>query len=771
MVENITERKHAFEESDRFFSLSQEMLCTVGFDGYFKKLNRSWEKALGYSLEELLIKPYLEFIHPNDKQKTLLEAEKLSTGLNTYSFENRYLCKNGEVCCLIWSVVTVVEEQLFYCSARNITDRKKFEQDLQIRTEQFECLINAAPFGIYMMDDNFCIRHMNSYALPIFGNIPDLIGRNFSEVMHILWPAPKAEEIIQQFRHTLETGESLIAEIVEQRSDRNITEFYAWEIHRLPLPSGKLGVVCYFQDISQRVIAQQAIIESEDRYRTLFNCMDQGYCVVEMIFDAQHKPYDYRFLEVNPPFEEQSSLVNATGHTILELVSDFDYGLIATYGQVALTGHPIRFEREVKELNRWFDIYAFRINSEGNNKVAILFSNISGRKLEQEALRQSEERFRVLFDLGPVAMYTVDASSRIQEYNQNAVALWGCKPLRGDPIEKYCSAYKIYLPDGTLVPHTESPIAAVLQGHIPSAVDVEGILERLDGTRICVVANVVPLKNGQGEIIGAMNCLVDMTFRKNAENTLISNVLELQTAKLFAEKANLAKSEFLSSMSHELRTPLNSILGFAQLLESSTSPLTLTQTRNIQQILEAGWYLLTLINEILDLAQIESGKQAIMLECLLVKEVMRECATLTEPLAKKHGISTIFREIEGAICVSADVTRFKQIMINLLSNAIKYNKVSGTVVIDYVISQSSLRICVIDTGTGMSADQLAQLFQPFNRLGRQANIEEGTGIGLMVCKRLIELMNGKIGVKSTVNIGSEFWIELDLIDKTKQVVA
>ncbi len=892
-VEDISTRKQAIEDSRLFFSLSQEMLCTVGFDGYLKKLNGTWEKTLGYSLEELLAKPYVEFVHPDDQKKTIFEAEKLSAGHNSIAFENRYLCKNGEVRCLLWSVVTVAEEQLFYCSARDITDRKQFEQDLLLRTEQFECLVNAAPFGIHVMDENFTVLHVNPYALPAFGNIPNLIGRSFGDVMHMLWPTPKADEIIQQFRHTLETGESIVvAEMIEQRVDLEATEYYAWEIHRIPLPNSKLGVVCYFQDISQRVLAQQAIIESEDRYRTLFNCMDQGYCVVEVIFDAQHKAYDYRFLEVNPPFEEQSGLANATGKTILELIPDFNPRLIATYGQVALTGEPIRFEHEVKELNRWFDIYAFRIKSAENNKVAVLFSNITERKQtqqalieremrlqafvssssdtiysmsadwqilhqvegrnfikeskksnanwlqeniypddqclvqaaikqaiqtksiftlehrvlrldntvgwilsravplfnqqgeitewfgtatditerkkEQEALRQSEERYRALFDLGPVAMYAVDISGTIQDYNRNAVAMWGREPQRGDPSERYCCAFKAYLPDGTPLLPEENAVAAVLQGLMPMISDAEATLERLDGSRVNVLANVVPLKNMQGQITGAMNCLVDITYRKNAEEALVSNILELQTAKLIAEKANLAKSEFLSSMSHELRTPLNSILGFAQLLESSASPLTLTQTRNIKQILEAGWYLLTLINEILDLAQIESGKQAIVLERVLIKEVMHECATMIEPLAKKHGVSTFFSALEGSICVHADITRLKQIMINLLSNAIKYNKVGGTVVIDYALNQNSLRICVIDTGLGMMAEQLAQLFQPFNRLGRQANIEEGTGIGLMVCKRLIELMNGKIGVKSTVGIGSEFWIELDLMADTTQ---
>ena len=303
----------------------------------------------------------------------------------------------------------------------------------------------------------------------------------------------------------------------------------------------------------------------------------------------------------------------------------------------------------------------------------------------------------------------------------------------------------------------------MLQGQVPTAIDVDAVLERLDGSRVSVVCNVVPLKNAQGEIVGAINCLIDMTYRKNVEDVLFKNNLELQSAKLIAEKASLAKSEFLSRMTHELRTPLNAILGFAQLLESGKTPLTDLQKRNTQEILKAGWYLLELINEILDLAQIESGQQVILLEAVSVKDVMRECASLIDPLALKQNISINFNALADDTIVHADKTRLKQILINLLSNAIKYNKVDGTVTVNYTLSQNVLRICVIDTGEGLSSEQLHQLFQPFNRLGRQANLEEGTGIGLVVCKRLIELMHGKIGVESTLDVGSEFWIELDLI--------
>ena len=257
--------------------------------------------------------------------------------------------------------------------------------------------------------------------------------------------------------------------------------------------------------------------------------------------------------------------------------------------------------------------------------------------------------------------------------------------------------------------------------------------------------------------------LRDITERKRMHRLLQEKHVELEAAKSVAEKANVAKSEFLSSMSHELRTPLNTILGFAQLMESGSPPPTPSQKIKIDQILRAGWYLLELINEILDLALIESGRLSLSIESVPLAAVMRECEAMIEPQTRKHGVSVAFPRLVVPYFVKADRTRVKQVLINLLSNAIKYNKAGGTVTVDCIASPPGrLRICVADTGEGLPPEKLAQLFQPFNRLGQETSAEEGTGIGLVVCKRLIELMGGVIGVDSTVGKGSVFWIEMNL---------
>jgi CheY-like chemotaxis protein len=214
-------------------------------------------------------------------------------------------------------------------------------------------------------------------------------------------------------------------------------------------------------------------------------------------------------------------------------------------------------------------------------------------------------------------------------------------------------------------------------------------------------------------------------------------------------------------MSHELRSPLNAILGFAQLMESASPKPSPSQQGSIEQILQAGWYLLELINEILDLALIESGKLSLSLEPISLAEVLHDCQAMIEPQMQKSGIQMNFPQFVDPVFVRADWTRLKQVLINLLSNAIKYNRVGGIVNVSCsVMANGLVRLSIEDTGEGLTTDKLAQLFQPFNRLGRESSSTEGTGIGLVVSKRLIELMGGVIGVESRVGIGSVFWIEL-----------
>ncbi len=248
---------------------------------------------------------------------------------------------------------------------------------------------------------------------------------------------------------------------------------------------------------------------------------------------------------------------------------------------------------------------------------------------------------------------------------------------------------------------------------------------------------------------------------------------DLLAATREAENANRAKSEFLSNMSHELRTPLNAIIGFGQLL-SHADVAGGNAERNrgfVQHIVDAGNHLLTLINEILNLAQIESGNVSISLEPVDLREVLEECHALTRTASAQRGIRLVF-PMETTLHVNADRTRLKQVLLNLLSNAVKYNREHGAVIVECTAGDHGrVRVAVQDTGAGLTPEQLRQLFQPFNRLGLDKTVIEGSGIGLVLTKRLVELMGGTIGVHSTPGTGSTFWIDLRSAEPAKLEVA
>jgi signal transduction histidine kinase len=244
------------------------------------------------------------------------------------------------------------------------------------------------------------------------------------------------------------------------------------------------------------------------------------------------------------------------------------------------------------------------------------------------------------------------------------------------------------------------------------------------------------------------------------EDRVQERTFELKEARDDAVSASQAKSEFLSSMSHELRTPLNAVIGFSQMLEMS-SEMDPDDLDSVHEINKAGNHLLGLINEILDLAKIESGRMDLIIMPLLIDDVIAAAQSLVMPLLDKHGISLKVPQGNPYI-VQADLTRLKQVLINLLSNAIKYNRPNGTVELTVHESERPgfARINVIDSGTGIEPDKLELLFEPFNRLGHEGSRIEGTGIGLTITRRIVEMMNGYVGVESRVGEGSTFWVDI-----------
>ena len=375
-----------------------------------------------------------------------------------------------------------------------------------------------------------------------------------------------------------------------------------------------------------------------------------------------------------------------------------------------------------------------------------------------QRLRDQQFYTRSLFEANIDALITTDTSGIITDVNKQMEALTGCTrdELIGAPFKRFFTDPE----------QAGMSIKQVLSEKKVS--NYELTARARDGKETVVSYNATTFYDRDRKLQGVFAAARDVTERNRLDQVLQDKNVELQNAKYVAEKANLAKSEFLSSMSHELRSPLNAILGFGQLLESDSPPPTFIQKQSITQILQAGWHLLKLIDEILDLAKVESGQVPLSPEPVSLAEVIQECKDMIETQANQAGIQLIFPHFFSPFFVRADRTRVKQVLLNLLSNAIKYNSKLGTVRLEcQETAQKHIRVSIQDNGAGLSPEHQQQLFQAFNRLGQDSSGVEGTGIGLVVAKRLIELMGGTIGADSTLGVGSVFWFELDPIGEPR----
>lgn len=408
----------------------------------------------------------------------------------------------------------------------------------------------------------------------------------------------------------------------------------------------------------------------------------------------------------------------------------------------------------------------------GERLVTGIISDITERRaaealLEQQAeeLLRSEEALRtqtrvvqsIVASMGD-GVIVADENSELLLVNPAAEHLVPA-PLTSGPLMLEGDGLSgLFLPDSeTPYPADELPLARAIRGESTDGAELfVRSAGRPDGFWVSQTAR--PLKDEDGVLHGGVVIVRDITEQKRAREAL-------HQAKVEAESANHAKSEFLSRMSHELRTPMNAILGFAQLLDFD--PLTAEQRDGVSRILKAGRHLLGLINEVLDISRIEAGRVNVEIEAVSPLEVVEAAVELVRPLMENRGISLAWPETAPSNWqIQADRQRLTQVILNLLSNAVKYNSEHGTVTVGFEESAGRrLRIRITDTGAGIPPEHLSKLFVPFERLGADRTAVEGTGLGLALAQRFMHLMGGGIGVDSTVGVGSTFWVEMPLDER------
>lgn len=507
-----------------------------------------------------------------------------------------------------------------------IAERTKVQQALAEKAR----LLDLSNDAIVVLDCDHRIQYWNQGAMELYGwSREEALGKISYDLLHTVFLQPIeqiTEELLRTNRWTGELihtkrGGSRVSVLVRKVMDRDTQ-------------GNAVAIMEYMTDITGRKHAEESLRMSEERYRSLFNSIDEGFCIIEMLFDENAKPVDYRFLETNPAFEKQSGLHGASGKRMLELSPGHEPHWFNVYGTVALTGESVRFESEAKAMNRWFDVYAFRLDEPERRKVAVLFTDVSERKRSEAILRESREK-----------------------------------------IENYA-----------------------------------GDLQKVVGVR---------------------------------------------TAELTASNQQL--EAIVYSMAHDLRAPLRSMQGFsAMLVDEASTALSASGQDYAHRIDQSAQFMDALLSDLL--AYTRTSQQHVELTAVNLERVV---GSVLSRMQKEIGDMNACVECSGPWPeVRAHEPTLIQILSQLTSNALKFVRPDVPLQVKLWAEEQTdcIRIWVEDNGLGIAPDYQKQIFRLFIRLDRGKY--RGTGAGLAIVQKGIERMGGRVGVKSTLGQGSQFWIEL-----------
>ncbi len=620
---------------------------------------------------------------------------------------------------------------------RDITDRKQAERKLLESERQSRNILESITDAFVALNRDWRFTYLNPEAERLLGRtVDELLGKNIFEE----YPGLGGSEFETTYRRAMD-GHDADA----------LTAFYPdherW--YEVRPYSAADGISVYFRDVTERLQAEQDLRESEERYRTLFQSMDEGFCVVEMIFDADSRPVDYRIVEMNPAFERHTGLEGVVGKTVMEFAPNLERHWFETYGRVALTGEPVRFQHLAKPLgNRWFDVYAFRIGSPENRRVAILFNDITGRRRAEAALRESEAHFRSMADNAPTILWVTNPDGVCTYLSQKWYEFTGGSP--GDDLG-FGWLDRVHRDD---IAQTKATFLDANEKQTSFTVDYR--LRRKDGEFRWAADTGMPRFDDDGTFEGYVGTVADIHERKLAEESLRTLAAELS-------EADRRKDEFLATLAHELRNPLAPIrTGLEALKLVGNDPATVNEIRNTME--RQTQQLIMLVDDLLDVSRITRGKLELRRCKVEVGEIVKSAVEASKPFIDEAGHTFTVSVADRSLVLEADPHRLSQVLSNLLNNAAKYTPDGGHIQLSVEKDGHDVVLSVKDNGIGIPAEMSDRIFEIFAQIERPMEKGyTGLGIGLTLVKSLTELHQGQVEVLSDgEGHGSEFRVRLPL---------
>lgn len=757
---DITDKKHAEQERDRFFSLSLDLLCTAGMDGYFKQLNPTWMNALGYTKKELLSKPFIEFVHPDDRERTIQAASKLSKGWEIVDFENRYISKDGSYKWLSWKSMSIPEDEIIYAVARDETDRKKIEETIRKNEDTLKDFLMSANDLIQIVGADGRIQFVNRAWKETLGyEDHEIEGMDFRQILH---------EDSQQ--HCINIFNNIEKDNSYSNLEITFITKLGKEIHVEGNINGRfeegkfVSTRGIFRDVTQKR-------KQDEKIRQLSQAVEQS--PASIIITDTEGIIEY----INP------KVTKISGYSPQEVIGRtpniFKSGKHSEsfYRDLWLTiksGKEWQGELFNKKKNGdlfWESALISPVKDKNDSITHFIAvkEDITKRKELEENLFKEHTKLETIISNLEEGVLFADTNDEIIGVNDYFCSFFNLK--FEDVLGRKIDTFEL----GEIPGGIESPLKRFKSTIGTETISIQQTLENRE-----VILRITPIYRGNqydGVLLNVVNVTELVTAKKQAEESLqiaekaMMDLKEaykaLEAAKQEAEGANRTKSEFLANMSHEIRTPMNAIIGFSDML--TESDLTDDQMEYVKYIKSSGSHLLTLINDILDLSKVEAGKIEIDDIEFSPRSLIKELMVLIQPRAHEKDMKTkILIDEDIPETLMGDSKHIRQVLLNLLSNAVKFT-IHGRITLTVSESDSiplepgMFPVCfkVSDTGIGISADKLKTIFDPFDRGSSSTSREfEGTGLGLAISKRIIELLGGNIQVESTVGKGTVFTIHL-----------
>ncbi|MBF2062942.1 MAG: PAS domain S-box protein [Calothrix sp. C42_A2020_038] len=740
----------------RFFNLSPDLHCVIGMNGLIQHVNPAFEKILGFSLEEVLGKSYLEFVHVEQAPATVKSLSTIKQGI-TARYHNFYRCKDGSYKWIEWIVKPVLEEQAMYVVGRDFTEQK---QILEERERFFS--VGA---------DLLCIGSFDGYFTWLSPSWEKTFGWTTEELkaypwLHFVHP--------EDYEKTLNAGQQLLAGIdlvsFENRY-RCKDGSYRWISWRSrPFSSEKL-IYGAAIDITERKLALSA---AEEKSLLLKAITDNASVALFIMDEHQHCVF------MNPAAEE------LTGFTLEEVQGKPLHNIIH-HTRPDGTHYPLEecpIDRAFPEHNKqqgeeafihkdghFYTVFytASPLHSAGKIRGTIIeVQDISIRKAAEQALQASEKaleqervRLRAVLDNIPVAVVLAEApNGKIVMANKRTEEIFRHPVFYSNDIDSYYE-WESYDANGRRTQSHEYPLAKVFASGEPYQNEYH--YQRGDGTRTWVRIMGAPIKDHDGKLIAAVVAVTDIDAEKQQQERREQLLLSERSARAEAERVGRMKDEFLATLSHELRTPLNAILGWSQIIRKGKADAARIQ-QGLDTIERNVRVQSQLIEDLLDMSRIISGKIRLDIQRVDIKSVIEAALETVRFSAEAKGVQleTVFDQFVGV--VAGDGARLQQVIWNLLSNAIKFTPKNGKVQVILKRVDSRLEVSVTDTGLGINPEFLPYVFERFSQAdGSITRKHGGLGLGLSIVRGLTELHGGSVTAKSDgEGMGATFTISLPI---------